>query len=242
MARKKFWLTQFNNYASGYDLTDVKIRLKYEHMLRVADRTEIIARSLGYSGKELDFIWLTGLLHDIGRFEQVKQYGTFIDARSVDHAKLSARILFNDGLIRHFTDDSSYDELISKSISWHSLYRLPEDNEWAKIVRDADKLDIFRVMTETPLEDIYNVTTEELYNSDVTPEVLNCFNEKHAVLRSLKRTPIDNLVGHICLYYELEFEKSRELAIEEGYLAQMLNFESNNDNTNIVLTYIKENL
>lgn len=208
-------------------------------MLRVADRAETIASSLGYSGKALDHIWLTGLLHDIGRFEQVKQYGTLIDAKSVDHAELSTRLLFEDGLIREFGADRIFEDNMRAAVAWHSLYRLPEDNEWAKIIRDADKLDIFRVMTETPLEDIYNVTTEELYNSEVTTCVLECFRERHAVLRSLKKTPIDNLVGHICLYFELEFERSRDLALEEGYLAGMLEFESNNDNTNIVFEYMR---
>ena len=61
---------------------------------------------------------------------------------------------------------------------------------------------------ETPLEEIYNVTTEALRTAAVTPEVLEAFYAHHAVLRSLKRSPVDNVVGHASLVYELVFPES----------------------------------
>lgn len=81
---------------------------------------------------------------------------------------------------------------------------------YCKILRDADKIDILRVNLDTPMEEIYNVTTEELKNSQVTPEVMQAFDEHHAVLRALKKTAIDNAVGHISLTYELEYPMSRK--------------------------------
>lgn len=47
-----------------------------------------------------------------------------------------------------------------------------------------DKLDVLRVNLETPLEDIYNVTTKELRTSEVTPEVMEAVKGHHTVLRS----------------------------------------------------------
>ena len=44
--------------------------------------------------------YIVGLLHDIGRFEQVRIYNTFRDAESVNHAQFSADLLFRDGMIR----------------------------------------------------------------------------------------------------------------------------------------------
>ena len=40
-----------------------------------------------------------GLLHDIGRFEQLKRYQSFIDSQTIDHANLGVTILFDDNLI-----------------------------------------------------------------------------------------------------------------------------------------------
>lgn len=237
----------FKQYAEKYNLDDVKIALKYKHMYRVAELCERLAESLHLGKIETDICWLTGLLHDIGRFEQVRQYGTFVDAKSVDHAELSAKILFGDDiLIGMFAeegcesivnDKATLDlEAIRDAILCHSMYRIPElevaDVRLAKILRDADKLDIFRVMTETPLEDIYNVSSEELYTSPITDEVLDCFYEEHAIPRAIKKTPIDNLVGHVCLYHELEFDESRRIAEEEGYFGRMISFRGRNADTN----------
>ena len=42
--------------------------------------------------------------------------------------------------------------------------------------------------------------TQRYYiREEVTPEVLQSFDEEHAVLRSLKKTAVDNVVGHISL-------------------------------------------
>ena len=85
----------FDEYVSGYDATDPKIRLKIDHTYRVAGLCERIAESIGADG---DFAWLCGMLHDIGRFEQIRRYDTFVDAVSVDHAQFGADLLFCEGL------------------------------------------------------------------------------------------------------------------------------------------------
>ena len=87
----------FNEYAEKYDSSIEKIKLKIEHTFRVSELCEEIALSLKMSKEDIDLAWLTGLLHDIGRFEQVRRYGTFNDAKSIDHGKLGVEILFLEG-------------------------------------------------------------------------------------------------------------------------------------------------
>ena len=64
----------FLDYASHYDLDDPKIRLKVEHTLSVCDLCVRIADSLSSTPEDTDLAWMMGLLHDIGRFEQVRRY------------------------------------------------------------------------------------------------------------------------------------------------------------------------
>ena len=113
-----------------------------------------IAKSLAMSSGDIDLSWLLGMLHDIGRFEQVRRYGTFQDGQSVNHAALSADILFGGpgvnqadseaeavpaakeapvheeqkacGIIWRFLEDSSEDRLIEKAVRLHNVYHLPE--------------------------------------------------------------------------------------------------------------------
>ena len=116
--------------------------------------------------------WLTGMLHDVGRFEQIKRYNTFNDAQSVDHANFGADLLFKEGLIDTYVDgfhDDKYGIIVENAIRNHSAFRIDERLDdytvmFCNILRDADKVDIFRVNVDTPAEDIYNVTTEELKN------------------------------------------------------------------------------
>lgn len=226
----------FNAYVENYNSKDEKVRLKIEHTIRVASLCEAIAKSINLSKEDCDIAWLTGILHDIGRFEQLRRFGTFNDAKSICHATLSAEILFDNAMIRDFIDDDSEDSLLHIAVKSHSLFKIPQNLTereimFCNILRDADKVDIFRVNVEFPLEEIYNVTTEDLKNALVTPEVMQSFYEEHATLRSLKKTSIDNLVGHISLIYELIYPFSVEATISQGYINKMLDFKSDNPAT-----------
>lgn len=298
----------FAAYTDRYDSSDGKIKLKIDHTYRVADICERIAKSLSLSGKDIDLAWLLGMLHDIGRFEQLKRYGTFSDAQSIDHAHFGVELLYetfdeeNDmrgemqtafaqgtmsdemqaafgrGIAREkdieetflkrgrtyfslegksgnnienteklpraiflekfveISPDEEEFQIIKTAIWNHSAYRVEEGLDdrtemFCHILRDADKVDIFKVCHDIPLEVIYNVTTAEVKQAGVTDEVMKQFFERHAVLRSVKRTPVDNLVGHAALVFELVYPESLRLAREQGYLKKIFDFESDNPQT-----------
>ena len=63
-------LAAFQEYTDRYDSSRDMIRLKIEHTYRVCGLCQQIARSLDLPEEEVDIAWLTGLLHDVGRFEQ----------------------------------------------------------------------------------------------------------------------------------------------------------------------------
>ena len=109
-------LAAFEEYTSNYNIADEKVRLKIEHTYRVCALCEEIAKASGFDDNEIEIAWLTGLLHDVGRFEQLKRYGTFVDAESIDHAEFGADILFHENKIRDYIDDTSEDELLEKAV------------------------------------------------------------------------------------------------------------------------------
>lgn len=229
----------FKKYTDAYDASDEKIKLKIYHTYRVADLCERIAKSENLSESECTLAWLLGMLHDIGRFEQQRQYGTFSDADSIDHAMFGADILFGkagQAMIREFVTDDTEDALIETAVRVHSAYRIPTDldartERFCHILRDADKIDILKVNVEEPLDKIYNTTIEKLTTSMVTEEVMQSFFEHHAVLRSLKKTPVDHVVGHCSLVFELVFPESLHIVEEQGYLEKLLHFETKNEKT-----------
>ena len=238
MINKSHVMDIFAEYVSHYNAQDEKVKLKIEHTYRVAGLCERIAVSEKLSQEDISLAWLCGMLHDIGRFEQLKNYGTFIDADSIDHALLGSEILFDEGKIQDYLEQPS-DELcafLRRVISCHSAYRVPKDYDertklFADILRDADKIDILKVNVEVPLEEIYNVSTDDLMQAEVTKEVMQSFSEEHAILRVLKRTPVDHVVGHISLVYELVFPISLKVVKEQGYLDKLMRFPSQNPKT-----------
>lgn len=238
---------KFASYVQAYDDTDSKIKLKIDHTYRVSMLCEQLAESAGLSEEDVRLSWLSGMLHDIGRFEQIRRFNTFNDAKSVDHAQFGANLLFFEGLIREFLKDDREDALLEKVIRLHNAYRLPEElseREYAlaTILRDADKIDILKVNVEVPMEEIYNVSLKELKGSPITDAVYENFFLEQATLRSLKKHPVDHLIGHISLVYELVYPMSYELVEKQGYLEKMMNFVSENEETNERLEKIREKM
>ena len=248
----------FAEYTSYYNAEDPKIKLKIDHTYRVAEISEKIAVWLKLPQQDVELAWLIGMLHDIGRFEQLRRFGTFSDAQSIDHAQFGVELLFQEGLLKEYLPEVKEEnmmrdaneridngftpvevnmpEIIRIAIWNHSAYRIEEGLDkrtemFCHIIRDADKIDILKVNYEVPIEDIYNVTTEELRHSQVTPEVMEAFLEKHAVLRSLKKAPVDHIVGHSALVFELVYPISYEIVQEQGYLEKILAFQSENEVT-----------
>lgn len=226
----------FKKYTDAYDASDEKVKLKIDHTYRVADLCERIAKSEMLDTTDVELAWLLGMLHDIGRFEQLRRYGTFNDAESIDHAQFGADILFAEGRIRDYVTDDSEDKLIERAIRVHSMYRVPKDMpsrtaKLAHILRDADKIDILKVNVEVPIEEIYNVTTEELRSAEVSEAVMKSFYEHTAIRRDIRQTVADNIVGHISLVYELVFDESTRIAKAQGYLDKLMNFQSHNTRT-----------
>lgn len=238
----------FADYVSCYDKDDPKIALKIAHTYRVAALSEEIAGSLGLDEKDVYTAWLIGMLHDIGRFEQIRIYGTFIDAESTDHAGLGADILFGtDRLIESFSDERETDGLIETVIREHNKFIISEglDGEttmFCNILRDADKIDILRVNYETPMEEIYNTTKEELLASPVSPEVMEQARHRITVSRDVIETYADHLIGHIALVFGLVYPRSKELAKEQGYLDKLLDYPMTDPGSKSALEEIRQEI
>lgn len=228
---------QFAKYVGNYNPSDPKIALKIAHTYRVADNCEDIARSLNLSNDDIEFAWLSGMLHDVGRFEQIRIYNTFVDSESVDHAEFGADILFGeDNLIAGYVADTSIYEMMEIVIRQHNKYRIDSSISgktltFCNILRDADKIDILRVNVETPMEEIYNVSKEVLLEAGVSEIVMEQIKEHHAIDRAIINSPAERLIGHIALVFELVYPRSIELVKEQGYLTQMFDFPSRNAST-----------
>ena len=221
----------FLAYTDRYDSSNRMIQHKVDHTFRVADNCEEIALSLDMNQELVDFAFFLGLLHDIGRFEQVKRYGTFVDSVSVDHAEFGADLLFVEGLIRDYPiEELSQDSLnlLETAIRLHNKLNLPKEldlltKRFCDLIRDADKVDIFRVVSELSFEERIGSSRKLFGDADEASEdVMACVFQHRCVPREIRKTRFEGHLSHCCMAFELVFEKSREIAQEQGYLKRML--------------------
>lgn len=142
-------------YIDGFytddEYVNMNVRLKDDHTRRVCENIQAIGGELDLSPGELTLAGTTGLLHDIGRFEQFKRYRTFNDTRSENHALLGVRIIEENALLDRLPERER--EIVSRSVRYHNVRTLPPDESpdvlfHARLLRDADKLDILHVVTD----------------------------------------------------------------------------------------------
>lgn len=125
--------------------------LKLIHCQRVRREMVILGKALSLDKRSLCLAEAAGLLHDIGRFVQYRQYRTFVDSISVNHAECGLEVLATHHVLAMFADSEA--ALIEKAILYHNRATVPvnESKEvllLARMLRDADKLDIWRVFFE----------------------------------------------------------------------------------------------
>ena len=221
---KKF----FKEYIKNYDIENPKIALKVAHIERVSAIAKKTVESLNLSKEDIDLAELIGLLHDIGRFEQIKKYNTFVDSRSENHAKLGVDILFKQGLIRKFIENDKYDKIIELAIINHNKDKKDIDKNVSKeellqikLIRDSDKTDILYTLVVGDVKAIWE--TDNMSLEKITDEIYNEFMEKNSITYKNRKTSADLLVGHFTYAFDFNFDYGLKIIYDNNYYEKLYN-------------------
>ena len=98
----------FNKFTDSYDLSEYNKNRKYHHSYRVQSISKELAQNLVLDEDSINLAASIGLLHDIGRFEQLDKYMSFDDLNTFDHGDYGADFLSKN--LRNFIDDDKYDK------------------------------------------------------------------------------------------------------------------------------------
>ena len=202
--------------------------LKHDHSLRVAENSLKIAEDLGWNRQDVHIAEAIGLLHDIARFRQWRDYATFSDRLSVDHGDLGAEILREISLLNETNNETK--DLIIHSVCFHNKKDIPpaistRKEEQLRVIREADRLDIIHViLSAIETGEIYD-HPEILWNADLTgmasSEVLMDFANPVGINYALLRTMSDWVLLHLQWICGLRFVGSRKLVIERRYAERL---------------------
>ncbi len=219
----------FDDYVRTFVFSDPLIQkgidVKVEHSLRVRAEIADLGRSIGLSEPDLCFAEAAGLVHDIGRFEQFTRFRTFSDRESVNHAEFGIGVLRESGVVRELDPETR--EALFCVIGNHNRKTLPpiESNfvlTQSRLLRDVDKLDIFRVLIDFYHEDDADDTTMALGLSDapdISQEVIaDLFAGRQVDSRHL-RTVNDFKMMKLGWVHDLNFPETFRRVCDRGYLA-----------------------
>ena len=183
----KYFKEWFAGYVAKYYTDDPvhnkPIQLKLEHTERVCEEIVMLGQALNLPEEDMLLAETMALFHDVGRFEQYAVHGTFKDAVSEDHAELGLRELAKHKVFAACSDMEQ--SLITKTIGHHNVRNLPEEEDerclfFARLLRDADKLDIWRVFID------YYARQDEEPNSTIVLGLPNDDACSPAVLDALR--------------------------------------------------------
>ncbi len=229
----------FDKYVSKFDLNDEHIKAKYNHSYRVSSLCEKYAKELGLSEEDIKLAKVIGLLHDIGRFEQYKQFKSFSDKDTIDHADLSASLLFDQGLIKNFNINPKDYEIVKFAIINHNKLTIPDTDErklkFAKLIRDTDKIDIIYMLGY--LKELSVKTTDE----PVSEEILQSIKNHEIANRHLCKNSCDRIAVMFAFAFDINYDVClKELKRNYKYFYKRLKNKKFIDIYLEVLKYINE--
>ena len=226
LAGLRHWFEDYViQFSSDEPMVQASMDLKVDHTRKVCDAIVDIGKSLNLSRKDLCIAEACALLHDIGRFEQFRRYRTFSDARSEDHAALGVKVLKETRVMDRLAPATA--DTVLWAVGYHNRASLPDGEDgprlfFLKLLRDADKIDIWRVVTDYYQQtgDSRNKTIElDLADTDlISDPVYGALkNGKIASIADL-RTLNDFKLLQIGLIYDINFPRTFQIVQEKGYL------------------------
>lgn len=220
----------FKEYIKKYDPTNGKIAIKIAHMYRVAEIAKNTAKYLRLSDEDVRLAELIGLLHDIGRFEQIKQFNTFDDKKSINHGELGIKILFQDNLIRQFIEDTCYDRIIYLAIINHNKNQSLLTKDVTKrerlhmnIIRDSDTLDILNIIIDDNADKKALYDKEDLTDETLSDEIYNEFMKVRELDYGKIKNSADLLITRYMFIWNMNYNYALQEIKNRQYLEKLYN-------------------
>ena len=246
--------TWFDKFVAGHycddEFINANVKIKQEHTKCVCEEMLYLADELKLDKNQRLLAETTALLHDVGRFPQFVKYRTFNDPRSIDHCALALKVIRKENVLADLPENER--QLIETAVKYHGAKVLPTNLSgdtllFSKMVRDADKLDIYRVVTRAYIQhrddpDNFKLEIEFPDLPGYTPAILE------AVLAGRLIEYRDLLCWNdmkLCVLgwvYDVNFPAALRRIRQRGYIDLVLSFLLDTDDTRRVrekiLTYV----
>jgi putative nucleotidyltransferase with HDIG domain len=226
----------FSNYAASFygndKFVNANLKIKEQHSYRVCEETSYLADELGLTENQKREATAIALLHDVGRFEQFVKYRTYSDHRSVNHCLLGLEVIRREKVLEQV--EKTERELIEKAIEYHGRIKLPssldgEELLFSRLIRDADKLDVFYVvlgfykqLKDNPKKFALELEfpDEPTYSAEVVEWILRGQLIDYSKLKTLN----DARLCQLGWVYDVNFAATLKQIKQRGFLEKIFDF------------------
>jgi len=237
---KKRFLEYINSLSFNQEQENILNVLKLSHTNRVDELSEILARSVFQNDNNRDeYIALAkmiAVLHDIGRWIQMKTYNGFSDnLQKTDHGEIGADIILQHDILNGL--ENEYRQTIITAVREHNKKEIDTFDDFTQtflnIIRDADRLDNLYVEVEN-----YSNNSKSMKNilpfSDehkLSPKIYdNVMNGTLADIKDLE-TKIDFKFLKMIWCFDMKIAKSIEIIRENKYIEDIYSDINSPDKT-----------
>ncbi|SFM29532.1 HD domain-containing protein [Methanolobus profundi] len=229
------WFDEYvRSFYSDDPLVQQNIILKEEHSIRVCENASLIALSEKVDETNYSLAMTIALFHDIGRFEQFSKYRTFRDTESENHATLGVKVLKREGVLSNISREDRRTILLA--IAEHNRFMITGNLDertlfHAKLIRDADKLDIYKVLVDQVNS---NTTNPALYlgfpdTEEYSPEIVQEILDNKVASVKHVRTCNDMNLTRLAWVFDINFVETMKLLRERKYIDDLIATLPEND-------------
>jgi hypothetical protein len=249
------WFTDYvgSFYAAGDDFLNHNINLKECHTHRVCREMRDLATALKMGAADTRLAETIALFHDVGRFEQFKRYRTYKDTISENHCLLALKVLCEHRVLAAVTDSER--AVIEKAIEFHGVKEPPALEEpalhFTKMIRDADKIDIFellvenyRILAEEPEK--FKLELEFPDTPECSPEIIDAILNNQLISYASIKTINDAKLLQLGWVFDIYFDHSLRQIYDRGCLEAIIALLPETDKikrvTQHVLAYVQNRI
>ncbi len=214
--------------------SDISIKMTFEHIERVVQNSMLLADNLELNENERAIAELTAQFHDIGRLWIMLPENS--ESKISDHAEASIEYLNNTAAFKILDETSQ--NIIIQVIKNHNKSHIPDNQGdsivfYTKLLRDADKLEVWRS------------TSEYIKNRSGKPAITNDLNLSqkavvtHAFCQIIIEGGIPNkedlitfhdfIIFQMSWVFDLHYKKSFQILNQQQYIRHLYDSLPKND-------------
>lgn len=221
--------TWYDSYVSEFSSEDQEIQINIDlikkHTCQVLENVNELGLSINLDESDLLLIETAALLHDVGRFEQLIQKGTYIDNDDLNHIQFGLDVIEQHEVLK--TLEEGEKNLVIDCVRMHDLSVLPKITDeralaLVHLLRDADRIDVLRIVsdyyTHKKLQPNKHLDMELKDMPAIAKKICDAILAERVAKRENVETVNDLKLMQMSWVFDMKHKRSFKIVSEKSYI------------------------